>query len=148
MPRPLPQPARSFPYRVKRLYLLVTQSIDDAVKPFGIGRTQWQVLSRVQRAGTKTQRELQAILQVEPATLSNVVDALVTKGWLERLENPADKRSRVLRLTPDGAARYARIPNPVTEVERTMLQGVSAEERASVEGVLQRMIENLERGRE
>ena len=138
----------SFPYRVKRLYLLVTQFIDEAVKPFGIGRTQWQVISRVQRAGLMTQRDLQSILQVEPATLSGVVDALVSKGWLERLENPEDKRGRVLRLTPLGEERYATIPNPVAAVERTMLQGVSAEDRAVVETALQRMIENLEQERE
>ena len=138
----------SFPYRVKRLYLLVTQFIDEAVKPFGIGRTQWQVISRVQRAGLMTQRDLQSILQVEPATLSGVVDALVSKGWLERLENPEDKRGRVLRLTPLGEERYATIPNPVAAVERTMLEGVSAEDRAVVEQALQRMIENLEQGRE
>ena len=138
----------SFPYRVKRLYLLVTQFIDEAVKPFGIGRTQWQVISRVHRAGLMTQRDLQSILQVEPATLSGVVDALVTKGWLERLENPEDKRGRVLKLTPLGEQRYATIPNPVAAVERTMLEGVSAEDRAVVEQALQRMIENLEQGRE
>jgi len=138
----------SFPYRVKRLYLLVTQFIDEAVKPFGIGRTQWQVISRVHRAGLMTQRDLQSILQVEPATLSGVVDALVTKGWLERLENPEDKRGRVLKLTPLGEQRYATIPNPVAAVERTMLEGVSAQDRAVVERALQRMIENLEQGRE
>ena len=72
----------------------------------------------------------------------------MTKGWLERLENPEDKRGRVLKLTPLGEQRYATIPNPVAAVERTMLEGVSAEDRAVVEQALQRMIENLEQGRE
>jgi DNA-binding MarR family transcriptional regulator len=143
-----PRPAKSFPYRVKRLYLLASQRIDDALKPFGLGRSQWQVLNRLRRADSMTQRDLLAILQVEPATLSCIVDTLVTKGWIERLGNPADKRSKVLRLTPEGSVRLAEIPDPVSAVERRMLSGVCAEDRAVVERVLQHMVENLERERE
>ena len=69
-------------YRVKRLYLLISQRIDDALKPYGIARSQWQVLSRVSRAGTLTQKDLQHAMQVESATLTCIVDVLVARaGW-------------------------------------------------------------------
>lgn len=143
-----PDRPKSVAYRVKRLYLLASQLLDDALKPYGLGRSQWQAINRVRRAGSITQRELQDILQVEPATLSGLVDTLVVKGWLERSENPDDKRGKLLRLAPDATARLAEIPDPVSAVENRMLEGVSAEDRAVADRVLERMVENLERGRE
>jgi DNA-binding MarR family transcriptional regulator len=143
-----PDRPKSIAYRVKRLYVLASQFLDEALKPYGLGRSQWQAITRIRRAGSITQRELQSILQVEPATLSGLVDALVAKGWLERSENPADKRGKLLALAPDAMARLAEIPDPMCIVENKMLEGVSAEDRVVVERVLERMVENLERGRE
>jgi DNA-binding MarR family transcriptional regulator len=131
-------------YRVKRLYLLISQRIDDVLKPHGLGRSQWQVMFRVHHAGTLAQKDLQLEMRVEPATLTGIIDVLCAKGWLERLDSAQDKRCRVLRLSPDGEALLAQIPDPYEIVETRMLAGVSAAERDLVESTLERMIVNLE----
>jgi DNA-binding MarR family transcriptional regulator len=131
-------------YRVKRLYLLISQRIDDALKPHGLARSQWQVLSRVRRAGMLTQKDLQHAMQVESATLTCIVDVLAAKGWLERLESVEDKRVRVLRLTPAGHDRLERIPDPYEIVETRMLQSVPEADRTKTHAVLETMIRNLE----
>jgi DNA-binding MarR family transcriptional regulator len=131
-------------YRVKRLHMLVAQRIEDNLKPFGVARSQWQVLRRVSLAGELSQKDLQHAMQIESATLTGIVDVLVTKGWLERLESPDDKRCRVLRLTGAGAELCARIPDPYAAVEMRMLSGVPAEDQARVLGALETMIRNLE----
>jgi DNA-binding MarR family transcriptional regulator len=101
-------------------------------------------LFRVHRAGTLGQRDLQQALQVEPATLTGIVDVLVAKGWLERSESAEDKRCRVLSLSPEGSALLATVPNPYEIVETRMLAGVSEDERATIGTVLEKMIRNLE----
>ena len=131
-------------YRVRRLYLLMSQRIDDALKPHGLARTQWQVLARVQRAGTLSQKDLQRVLQIESATLTGVVDVLAAKGWLERLECPGDKRLRMLRVTEAGAALLASSVDPYVALESSMLRGVSEQERVRIERDLEKMIRNLE----
>lgn len=131
-------------YRVKRLYLLLSQRIDDVLKPCGLGRSQWQVLSRVAHAGTLTQKDLQHAMQIESATLTCIVDALASKGWLERLESTEDKRVRVLFLTDEGRDRLERIPDPYEAVEMRMLVGVPDEDRAKARSFLEIMITNLE----
>lgn len=131
-------------YRVKRLYLLISQRIENALKPHGLARSQWQVLSRVRRAGTLTQKDLQHAMQVESATLTCIVDVLAAKGWLERLESVEDKRVRVLRLTPEGRGRLERIPDPYETVETRMLHGIAQADRARAAAVLETMIRNLE----
>ncbi len=99
-------------YRVKRLFLLASHALDELLKPYGVGRGQWQVLSRLDAAQGRPQRELQTMLHVEPATLSAIVDSLVCKGWVERAENPADKRGRILHLSAKGAELVSSIPDP------------------------------------
>jgi DNA-binding MarR family transcriptional regulator len=131
-------------YRVKRLYLLLAQRIDDGLKPYGIGRSQYQVLSRVAREGTLTQKDLQHAMHIEAATLTCIVDVLAAKGWLERLESPDDKRVRVLLLTDDGRDKLARIPDQYEAVEVCMLSGVPDPDRATARALLEAMILNLE----
>jgi DNA-binding MarR family transcriptional regulator len=131
-------------YRVKRLYMLVAQRLNDALKPYGLARSQWQVLSRVSLAGALSQKDLQHAMQVESATLTGIVDVLAAKGWLERLESPSDKRCRVLQLTPDGRELMARIPDPYEAIETRMLGTTSVRDRAHAERVLETMISNLE----
>jgi DNA-binding MarR family transcriptional regulator len=131
-------------YRTKRLYLLISQRINDALKPFGLARSQWQVLSRVLLAGTLSQKDLQHSMQVESATLTGIVDVLVAKGWIERLESPEDKRCRVLRLTPAGRELMAEIPDPYEIVETRMTGEISERSRAQAQKVLETMIHNLE----
>jgi DNA-binding MarR family transcriptional regulator len=131
-------------YRMKRLYLLISQRIDDALKPHGLGRSQWQVLHRVRRAGSLPQKELQQAMQVEPATLTGIVDVLVAKGWLERSDSAEDKRCRVLRLAPGGRALLGAVADPYESVETRMLRGMSAADRARAGALLETMIRNLE----
>ena len=131
-------------YRVKRLYLLVSQRIDDALKPYGLGRSQWGVLTRVKVAGTLAQKDLQQALNVEPATLTGVIDVLCAKGLLERSDSETDRRCRVLRLSPAGAKLVGRVPDVYETVEARMLAGVDEQERELVEATLERMIANLE----
>jgi DNA-binding MarR family transcriptional regulator len=141
---PTPVHPEYLSYRVRRLYLLMTQRIDDVLKPHGLARTQWQVLSRVERAGTLSQKDLQCALKIESATLTGVVDVLASKGWLERLGSPDDKRLRVLRLTPAGEERLAQIPDPYIALEERMLRDVTDKNRAHVLKTLETMICNLE----
>jgi DNA-binding MarR family transcriptional regulator len=131
-------------YRLKRLYLLISQRTNDALKPYGVACSQWRVLVLVSRAGMLAQRDLQHAMCVESATLTGIVDALAAKGWLERVESAEDKRVRVLLLTPEGRDRLEAIPDPYKIAEARMLQGVSETERAKTQAVLETMICNLE----
>lgn len=131
-------------FRVKRLYMLTAQLLNDVLKPHGLARSQWQVMWRVWQAGTLSQRELQHAMQVESATLTGIIDALEAKGWIERQGSPEDKRCRVLHLTDAGRAKMESTPDPHEIVEAQLTEGLSERERAAAARVLAKMIVNLE----
>lgn len=61
------------------------------------------VLSVISRHGELRMSRLAELLEVDMSVTSRHVAHLAERGWIDRLPDPHDKRSRLLRLTPGGA---------------------------------------------
>jgi DNA-binding MarR family transcriptional regulator len=68
----------------------------------GIGPAQLSALSVLVFAGEKTVGELAALEQVQPPTMSRVVDGLVQKKLAERVGSANDRRTVQITATPAG----------------------------------------------
>ncbi|GGS88578.1 MarR family winged helix-turn-helix transcriptional regulator [Streptomyces chromofuscus] len=60
------------------------------------------VLTLLGRHGDMRMSRLAELLSVDMSVTSRHVAHLAERGWIERSPDPADKRSRILRLTPSG----------------------------------------------
>jgi len=129
---------------IKRLAALVHQQVDALLKPHDLARTQYVVLRHLRERGGLATSELVAKLQVEPATLSGIVDALEAKGLVRRVERSDDKRRKDVQLTEAGRTLLANIPPPAPVVERTMLYGVNDYDAMRIRDVMEHMVDNLE----
>ena len=69
------------------------------LRPFHLGTTQWYILHQLVHEGPTMQRELGELLQVERATLTVIVGALVRKGLVEQVTDKADLRRKLLHIT-------------------------------------------------
>ncbi|HTA99617.1 MAG TPA: MarR family winged helix-turn-helix transcriptional regulator [Bradyrhizobium sp.] len=65
----------------------------------GLTRSQWQVLTYLAQNEGINQSGLAELLDVEPITLSRIVDRLQSLGLIERHPHPSDRRVWILRLT-------------------------------------------------
>ncbi|MFD8419090.1 MarR family winged helix-turn-helix transcriptional regulator [Streptomyces sp. NPDC059466] len=63
------------------------------------------VLTLLGRHGDMRMSKLAELLAVDMSVTSRHVAHVADRGWIERLPDPADKRSRILRLTDAGHAR-------------------------------------------
>lgn len=63
------------------------------------------VLTLLGRHGDMRMSRLAELLSVDMSVTSRHVAHVAARGWIERLPDPADKRSRILRLTPAGLDR-------------------------------------------
>jgi DNA-binding MarR family transcriptional regulator len=68
----------------------------------GIGPAQLAALSVLVFAGEKTVGELAALEQVQPPTMSRIVDGLVQKKLVERVSSASDRRTVQITATPAG----------------------------------------------
>jgi DNA-binding MarR family transcriptional regulator len=62
------------------------------------------VLTLLGRYGDMRMSKLSELLAVDMSVTSRHVAHVAERGWIERSPDPADKRSRILRLTPAGQA--------------------------------------------
>jgi DNA-binding MarR family transcriptional regulator len=102
--------------------------MESVLRPYDLGPTQWYVLYHLATVGQMPQRDLAALLQVERATLTGVVAALVRKGLLAQEPSRTDQRQKVLRLTPAGAALWRKLPDPIALILGTAFDGIAASE--------------------
>src|SRR5262249_47783905 len=66
---------------------------------FGITRAQWAVLVRLDRSEGLNQSELAEMLDLQPITLTRLLDKLCDSGLIERRPDPDDRRAKSLFLT-------------------------------------------------
>jgi DNA-binding MarR family transcriptional regulator len=113
------------------------------LRPYDLGSTQWYVLHQLANHGPTPQRQFLSILQIEKPTLSDVVAALVRKGFVAQSTDAADQRQRVLTLTDAGRQRWDNLPDPIASMRGVAFEGVDAETLDLVASVLRAATERL-----
>jgi DNA-binding MarR family transcriptional regulator len=81
-----------------------------------ITTAQMKIVQRIGPNGTRL-TELAAQAQVTKQTAGFLVNQLEKAGWVERVADPADKRARLVRLTPRGEKAIPVAIAAVAEVE-------------------------------
>jgi MarR family transcriptional regulator, 2-MHQ and catechol-resistance regulon repressor len=93
----------------------------DRICCYDVSVSQCYALEAVLLAGPLTLNELAGQLYLDKSTASRVVDGLERKGYVERGENPADRRALQLEATAAGRALHARIEADILAGERELL---------------------------
>jgi DNA-binding MarR family transcriptional regulator len=102
----------------------------------GISAPRLSALSVLVFAGPKRIGELARLEQVEPPTMTKLVDALVRDGLVVREPDPDDARAVQVRATPTGAKTLRRGRASRVETLRARLATLSPAELAALgEGV-------------
>jgi MarR family transcriptional regulator, transcriptional regulator for hemolysin len=103
---------------------------DSKAGQFGITRAQWVVLVRLDRFEGLKQSELAEMLDLQPITLTRLLDRLCGRGLTERRPDPNDRRANRLYLTASARPMLEQLGDLGDELMTTALAGV---ERKSVE---------------
>jgi DNA-binding MarR family transcriptional regulator len=70
-----------------------------------------------------------------PSTLTSLLDRLTRRGYVVRQSDPADRRSFVIELTPDGLAVAQRAAEAIADLERQALAAMTPAQRAGFHAV-------------
>jgi MarR family transcriptional regulator, lower aerobic nicotinate degradation pathway regulator len=127
----------------KRCYFAGRAAMEVVLRPYDLGVTQWYALHQLAHGGPTMQRDLLRMLQIERATLSVVIGALVRKGLIEQVPDRVDQRQKLLRMTPAGAKLWDELPD-LAFINKVAFDGVDAADIAAAVRVLQTATERLE----
>jgi DNA-binding MarR family transcriptional regulator len=116
-------------YWIKKNYRDLNSLYDQKLAHFGLTASQVNVLEQLWSFGDgMTQKELHERLSIRPASLTNLLDALVTGGWVVRKPDSKDARVKRIFLTKAGQAQKNICMEIMADLEQTMRQGMVADE--------------------
>lgn len=124
---------------------LYRRAFNARVKDSGITALQWRLITYLKRHEGIRQGPLADLIEVEPITLSRMVDRLTEAELVERRADPADRRAWRLYLTPRAGTLLAGIRLEIAALNDEALEGLSAAERDQLGHLVERVRANLSR---
>jgi MarR family transcriptional regulator for hemolysin len=124
---------REFAFTLSDVARLLKTYADQRARQFGISRAQWAVLLRLDRSEGLKQSELAEILDLQPISLTRLLDRLAANGLIERRPDPNDRRANRLYLTPAARPLLERLADLGADLMETVLTGL---DRKTVERML------------
>src|SRR5215467_9803182 len=115
---------REFAFTIMDVARLLKTYADQRARQFGISRAQWAVLVRIDRNEGLKQAELAEMLDLQPITLTRLLDRLSDNGLIERRADPDDRRAKRLFLTPAARPLLEHLDRLAEELMGTALAGI------------------------
>lgn len=108
----------------------------------GISMWAYIVLSRLSARPLRGQAVLAEAIGADKTRLIDVLDDLQDRGLIRREPDPADRRARLLALTPAGRRLRDQVRRAIRREEERLLAALPATERAAFLRALQRLADS------
>ena len=116
--KPLPNFSDCNCLAVRQAARYITQFYDRYLAAAGLRTTQYGVLARLKRHGPMSINTLAAELVVDRTTLGRNIRPLERDDLIAIESDPSDRRSKILRLTKTGDARFQRAQKCWAEAQK------------------------------
>lgn len=136
-------PELSIPFRISWVARLQRARFDARARDLGLTRAQWRVIATIRLKEGLSQTDVASQLEVSNVTAGRIIDRLAERGWVERRAHPEDRRARCLYLAPAATPMLEQLSELGADEERIALHGLSDEERATLDRLLVKLIENM-----
>src|ERR1700761_527251 len=133
----------NFLFALGELQRLVRAYADRQAARYGITRAQWAVLAKVERTEGLKQTELAELMEMQPITLTRLVDKLCDNGWIERRSDDTDRRVNRLYLRKAARPLLGKLSGLRSELTATALEGISPSDAQRLLTQLETIKENV-----
>jgi MarR family transcriptional regulator for hemolysin len=127
---------REFAFQIMDVARMLRTYADQRARQFGISRAQWAVLIRIDRTEGLKQSELAEILDLQPISLTRLLDRLAENGLIERRPDPNDRRANRLYLLPAARPLLDQLAALGADMMTTVLNGLNTK-------TIERMLSDL-----
>lgn len=132
-----------FPYRLAVLADAVSRSMAQVyAERHDLTREEWRVLAALSERAPAALRTAAVIERttLDKVSVSRALARLEGKGLVERSDDPADRRSDLIRLTAAGRALYRKIVPTVRAREQFLLDALEPAERDALDAALGKLL--------
>ena len=133
----------NFLFALGEVQRLVRAYADKEAARFGITRAQWAVLAKVERNEGMKQTELAEQMEMQPITLTRLIDKLCDSSWIERRGDDSDRRVNRLYLRRAGRQLWGKLSGLRSELTATALEGINPADAHRLLSQLESIKENV-----
>jgi DNA-binding MarR family transcriptional regulator len=133
----------NFLFALGEVQRLMRAYADKEAARYGITRAQWAVLAKVERSEGLKQTELAEQLEMQPITLTRLIDKLCDNGWIERRGDDNDRRVNRLYLKKAARPLLGKLAGLKSEITAAALEGISPAEAERLVAQLESIKENV-----
>lgn len=137
IPKPL---ADRTGYLLARAHHWSRERANELLRPLGIVIRHFGLMSVLAAHGPSSQQALARRLAVSPTMVTQIVDEVEARGLAERRPNPADRRSYLVTLTPDGKRKLAAARRVVNKLAAELAAPVGEEGDRELRALLRRLL--------
>ena len=138
--------AKSFDFRhapghlIRRAHQVSVAIFMEETAVFDVTPVQFAILNALLEDPGEDQVTLARKVAFDPATFGAVIARLEGRGWVRREPDAADRRRKLLWVTPQGTEVALKMKRAVGKVQQRILQPLSAGEREQLLGLLDRLV--------
>jgi MarR family transcriptional regulator for hemolysin len=133
----------NFLFTLGELQRLMRLYADKQAARYGITRAQWAVLAKVERTEGLKQTELAELMEMQPITLTRLIDKLCDHGWIERRGDDTDRRVNRLYLRKAARPLLGKLSGLRSEITATALDGINPSDAHRLLAQLESIKENV-----
>jgi DNA-binding MarR family transcriptional regulator len=132
--------------RISRVSRLLDKELKDFFADYGLEFWEFDVLATLRRSGAPYELSAGALLKTAMVTsgaITNRVDRMETKGLVERVRDPGDRRGVRIRLTPAGLELIDKLVPLHLANERRLLSVLTADDGDTLADLLRTLASGL-----
>lgn len=141
--RPLPENRTNLTRTVHEISLMISRIFNRRVKDFGLTQVQWRILYLLYPRDGLRQTEIAEALAMTRPSLGHVVDKLEEEGWVERRDDPDDRRANLVFLTDKATPLIPQLESLSNEIVDTSMNGLDQRDRNALLALLDTVHSNL-----
>ena len=122
---------------------MVSRAFDQALTEAGGSLPVWSVLLNLTMEHPANQRELADAIGISEATLTHHLNAMDAQGLITRRRDTKNRRIHVVELTEEGEQSFLRLRSTAVAFDRRLRAGITKDERASLDAVLDHLVRNV-----
>lgn len=129
---------------LKKTALVVEKISNRMLSPYGLTHTQFKILMMLYHQPDKSvrQADIEEHFSMTNPTVTGIIQNLEKKNLVQRIENPRDKRSKLLALTESAREMEAEMHQLSELREQQITEKLTDEEKQQLIELLKKIIEN------
>ena len=138
--------AKSFDFRhapghlIRRAHQVAVAIFMEETADFEVTPVQFAILNALLEDPGEDQVTLARKVAFDAATFGSVITRLEARGWVQREPDAADRRRKLLWVTPEGAQVAQKMKRSVGRVQQRILQPLADAEREQLLVLLDRLV--------